>query len=192
MTSSNLINFSEDQNIAPNCTRRSQQQRQHLVVPGFSSESNDRKHGHFKSFILTCFLNPVPMDLYTVLPDFPVEQFNRAISVLEKTRTSVKEVLVSDPLEISKLTRLPVTDLRNLKKTILERLHRDLGLDATAVGGSSLRETEGPQLASTKLPSEALLPLPELPRLSTLDPSLDLALDGGISTGYVTEIAGES
>lgn len=127
------------------------------------------------------------MDLYAVLPDFPVEQFSHAIFVLERTRISVKDILVSDPLEISKLTRLPVTDLRNFKKLILEFLHHDLGLDGVAVRGLGLQERD-----AAKQPHKALFSLPELPRFSTLDRSLDLALNGGISTGYVTELAGES
>lgn len=135
------------------------------------------------------------MDLHSTLPDFPTEPYAHILPVLEKAKISVKDLLLSDALEIAKQTLVPVTDVRRLTTNILAALHYDLGLGDDE---NDLQET--PRGVDTKLGTNtvgqagsepAKHALPELSSISTLDPVLDAALSGGISTGYVTEIAGE-
>ncbi|EEP78769.1 predicted protein [Uncinocarpus reesii 1704] len=133
------------------------------------------------------------MDLLTTVPDFPIEPYARILPDFEKAGISVKELLLLDTLEIAKRTRIPVADVRRLTSHVLEALHQDLGLQAYQ---ASEEENESvaaqAQHVSGSEDAPRLLQPPSLSFISTLDPVLDDALSGGISTSYVTEIAGES
>lgn len=84
--------------------------------------------------------------------------------------------------DIGKRTQLPLLDLKRLCNAVLDALHSDLGVSdrghevtSNAVGDVAVG-TETHQWST----------------ISTLDPTLDAALRGGIPTGYITEIAGEA
>ncbi|WEW55876.1 DNA repair protein rhp57 [Emydomyces testavorans] len=135
------------------------------------------------------------MDLLTTVPDFPIEPYAHILPKLEKAEISVKELLLLDTLEVAKRTRIPVAEVRRLTNHVLEALHRDLGLD-----GYQTRRRENRQVGVERRYEDAddgedacvALQPPSLSFVSTLDPVLDHLLAGGISTGYVTEISGES
>jgi len=110
-------------------------------------------------------------DLLRVLPQFPVGQYANLIPVLEKHAVTTNDLLTLEAVEIGKRTQLPLLDIKRLSKAVLDTLHSDLGagLKNTAISLAAQWRT-----------------------ISTLDDALDTALGGGIPTGYVTEITGES
>ncbi|KAF3491933.1 DNA repair protein RAD57 [Arthroderma uncinatum] len=151
------------------------------------------------------------MDLSLTLPDFPIKPYAHILPLLDKAGITIKELFLLDALEIAKCSRAPVTDIRNLTAHILEALRQDLGLgteqekdrnnearplqsrrDGNDHGnGNGNVNHESSRLLAESKASITLHP-PSLGRISTLDPILDSALSGGISTGYVTEVTGES
>ncbi|KAI1918327.1 DNA repair protein rhp57 [Ophidiomyces ophidiicola] len=133
------------------------------------------------------------MDLLTTLPDFPVEPYAHILSNLENAGLSVKALLLLDALEVAKRTGIPIAEVRRLTSNILHELHHDVGL-AQTTRASHENTTSGQKDVSVKSslePCRTHRP-PSLSFISTLDPTLDDLLAGGISTGYLTEIAGES
>ncbi|EAS31390.3 DNA repair protein RAD57 [Coccidioides immitis RS] len=135
------------------------------------------------------------MDLLTTLPDFAIEPYSHIVPALEKAELSLKELLLLDTLEIAKRTRIPVAEVQRLTSHVLEELHRDLGLKADHARPEQ-HENGRKQVQCDDIDSneDARAPFqpPSLSSISTLDPLLDDVLSGGILTGYVTEIAGES
>ncbi|KAI0806512.1 DNA repair protein RAD57 [Xylaria sp. FL0064] len=145
-------------------------------------------------------------DLSQVLPDFPVAPYARLLPAIEKSQLTVTDLLTLELPEIGKRTQLPLLDLKRLCNAILAALHADLGVSGaddgdgkeneqqkqkqkqdeyhpgqkSSIGKSSLRQT------GTELLARAWH------TISTLDASLDAALDGGVPTGYITEVTGES
>lgn len=136
------------------------------------------------------------MDLLSTIPDFPTKSYAHILPSLEKANISVKDLVLFDPLEIAKQAKVAVTDVRALAGNVINALHRDLGLGGyqEAIDGVSrnlddnvreeVEDHGNPNLRQGHR-------LPELSFISTLDPVLDRVLAGGISTGYVTELAGE-
>ncbi|KAK2784872.1 hypothetical protein FQN52_008808 [Onygenales sp. PD_12] len=136
------------------------------------------------------------MDLISTIPDFPTKSYSHILPALEKAKISVKDLVIFDPLEIAKQAKVPVTDVRNLAGNVIDALHRDLGLrgdqevlDEESGDPDAVLREEG--VAHKEYATQAP-GLEQLSFISTLDPVLDAALAGGISTGYVTELAGES
>ncbi|GAW23656.1 hypothetical protein ANO14919_132300 [Xylariales sp. No.14919] len=138
-------------------------------------------------------------DLSQVLPDFPVAQYARLLPVIEKNKLTVTDLLTLEVPEIGKRTQLPLLDIKRLCKAVLAALHADLG-----VGGADEGDEKGKQEQNESRPKHSgtsevslrqsgteLLARP-WHAISTLDASLDAALDGGIPAGYITEITGES
>ncbi|KAL1955544.1 hypothetical protein VTO42DRAFT_8423 [Malbranchea cinnamomea] len=134
------------------------------------------------------------MDLFSVLPDFPTARYAHVIATLEKAEITVKELLFLDALEIAKQTQVPVTDVRRLARDILNCLHKDLGIHRYQENedDAELLFTKESSDAAANTESGPLSSLTGQLSISTLDPILDAVLAGGIRTGYVTEIAGES
>ncbi|KAI1167173.1 DNA repair protein RAD57 [Nemania serpens] len=137
-------------------------------------------------------------DLSQVLPDFPVTQHARLLPVIEKHRLTVADLLTLEVAEIGKRTKLPLLDVKRLCNAILAALHADLGVDG-ADGGDRKQNQNGSRLGKgsdvkrgpLRHTGTELLARP-WHAISTLDVSLDAALGGGVPTGYITEITGES
>jgi DNA repair protein RAD57 len=121
-------------------------------------------------------------DLTAVLPGFPTQQYVRLLPSLEKNLVTTADLVTLDVAEIGKRAKLPLLDLKRLCNAVLEALHVGLGVQDA--------------------PSEALQNAPSLRKtgkdilnswstISTLDDELDVALGGGIPTGYITEVTGE-
>ncbi|KKZ62944.1 hypothetical protein EMCG_02654 [[Emmonsia] crescens] len=137
------------------------------------------------------------MDLLSTIPDFPTKSYAHILPSLESANISVKDLVLFDPLEIAKQAKVAVTDVRALAGNVINTLHRDLGLGGyqEAIDGVSrnLDDNVREEVEDHGNPNMRQgHRLPELSFISTLDPVLDRVLAGGISTGYVTELAGES
>ncbi|KAI1754765.1 DNA repair protein RAD57 [Xylaria castorea] len=141
-------------------------------------------------------------DLSQVLPDFPVAQYARLLPAIEKSRLTVTDLLTLEVPDIGKRTQLPLLDIKRLCNAVLAALHADLGVSGAAAdegGGKQKQNTAQPEKHSgigmkdgfLRQTGTELLARPWR-TISTLDASLDAALGGGVPTGYITEITGES
>ncbi|GKZ69909.1 hypothetical protein AnigIFM50267_005139 [Aspergillus niger] len=132
------------------------------------------------------------MDLLSVLPDFPTKPYAHILPPLERSHISTVDLITLDTLEVAKRARVPPADVRRLSAQIIRALHNDVGFkenrDPDADEPSSSLSVDVPVFPgpTTKLD------LSQWSAISTLDPTLDALLDGGIPTGYVTEVTGES
>ncbi|KAI1266219.1 DNA repair protein RAD57 [Xylariaceae sp. FL1019] len=131
-------------------------------------------------------------DLSRVLPDFPTAKYARLLPTIEKQQLTVTDLLTLEVPEIGKRTQLPLLDVKRLCNAILDAVHADLGVADVSADGKQKKDkashSDGNALRQT---GEELLSKP-WHTISTLDTSLDAALGGGIPTGYLTEITGES
>ncbi|RYP69438.1 hypothetical protein DL771_006090 [Monosporascus sp. 5C6A] len=152
-------------------------------------------------------------DLSRILPEFPVgqPQYARLLPAIEKQQLTTTDLLTLDVADIGRRTQLPLLDIKRLCNAVLEALHADLGVsdrqqqqrgDEDTNGDGDNDETKDPAAGTrkgkgdNKKSSTLRHTIPELAAkwrtISTLDGDLDRALGGGIPTGYVTEITGES
>ncbi|KAL2865356.1 putative DNA repair protein (Rad57) [Aspergillus lucknowensis] len=132
------------------------------------------------------------MDLLSILPDFSVKSYAHILPPLERSQINTVDLITLDTLEIAKRAHVPPADVRRLADHVIKALHRDVGFE----------ETPRPEQSEPDSSLDLDVPLSPGPRtqldlskwcaISTLDPTLDALLNGGIATGYVTEITGES
>ncbi|TQS35504.1 hypothetical protein Golomagni_04074 [Golovinomyces magnicellulatus] len=121
-------------------------------------------------------------DLGAVLPSFPVQKYTNLLPSLEKHSISTADLLTLDSLEIAKIAQLPVLDIKRLCKAIRDALHSNLGIaeDSPSSNRLDLLKKTGKQVAD------------DWNTISLLDDDLSYGLSGGIPTGSITEITGES
>lgn len=135
-------------------------------------------------------------DLLRVLPHFAVGQYASLIPALEKHHVSTSELITLDVADIGKRTQLPLLNLKRLRDAILAELHRDLGVSSEGVppdeAEGNPRPTAGGSTSVQQLKHDFASLSAQWQTISTLDPDIDRALGGGVPTGYVTEVAGES
>lgn len=142
-------------------------------------------------------------DLLRVLPHFPTSQYASLIPALERHQVTTSELLTLEAADLGKRTQLPLLDLKRLCNAVLDALQADLGASgrdskaATAAGGDDEAEEgvgaqqhEGQPGGLLRHDFTALKA--RWSSISTLDPALDDRLGGGIPTGYITELTGES
>lgn len=128
-------------------------------------------------------------DLLHTIPDFPTRLYTHLLPSLEKHLITTTDLLTLDALDVAKRAQLPLLDVRRLANHVVAILHGQLGLNN---GNSSNFENVGEARAgfgSLRLGGKD--PIAQWSTISTLDPTLDAALGGGIPTGYITEITGE-
>ncbi|KAI0453217.1 DNA repair protein RAD57 [Xylaria acuta] len=137
-------------------------------------------------------------DLSQVLPGFAVARYARLLPAIEKSQLTVTDLLTLEVPDIGKRTQLPLLDVKRLCNAILAALHADLGVSAADEGDGKQKQDEArPEKrsrireGSLRQTGTELLARPWR-TISTLDASLDAALGGGVPTGYITEITGES
>ncbi|KAL8717479.1 MAG: hypothetical protein Q9181_008322, partial [Wetmoreana brouardii] len=101
------------------------------------------------------------------------------------------DLLTLDPLETAKRAQLPLLDVRRLTNHVLATLQSQLGL---VDGREALRKYEDPPNIENASPlrQSGTAIAEKWSVVSTLDPTLDSALGGGIPTTYITEVTGES
>ncbi|KAG0647938.1 DNA repair protein [Hyphodiscus hymeniophilus] len=117
-------------------------------------------------------------DLGVILPGFQTQQYVRLLLSLEKNLITTADLVTLDVVEIAKRAQLPLLDLKRLCNAVLEALHTSLGVSDN--------------LESTPLQRPGKDLFNSWDTISTLDQELDAALGGGIPTGYITEVTGES
>ncbi|KAI8634117.1 DNA repair protein RAD57 [Xylariaceae sp. FL1651] len=133
-------------------------------------------------------------DLSRVLPDFPAAQYARLLPAIEKQQLTVADLLTLEVPDIGKRTQLPLLDIKLLCNAILDALHADLGVGVSVSAMGAEKKQKGPNpepSAGLRQTGTELLARPWR-TISTLDASLDAALGGGVPTGYITEVTGES
>ncbi|KAJ5166808.1 uncharacterized protein N7482_005589 [Penicillium canariense] len=137
------------------------------------------------------------MDLLAVLPDFATRSYAHILPPLERSKITTVDLITLDTLEVAKRAHVPPADVRRLSAQIIEALHADLGFEKNRTDIGTFSEDE--PSSSINLDTIAVKPGPATKlqgsrwnMISTLDPAMDALLGGGIPTGYVTEVTGES
>ncbi|PHH81144.1 hypothetical protein CDD82_1287 [Ophiocordyceps australis] len=147
-------------------------------------------------------------DLTQILPSFRIAPFAALFPTLERHGLSTTDLLASHAVDLAKVTRLPVLDLKRLVAAVQAELVRDV------VGRRMLEEDERdqetareedqrqqetateahgePDAKDQEPVQQSLRPRQPATTITTLDPVLDAALNGGIPLGCITEITGES
>lgn len=130
------------------------------------------------------------MDLLATLPSFSTKSYSHILPPLERSNINTVDLITLDTLEIAKRAHVPPADVRRLSAQIIDALHRDVGFESDIDGNTQCSSSFNADAPVAPGPSNRL-PLSRWAAISTLDPAMDALLDGGIPTGYVTEIAGE-
>lgn len=133
-------------------------------------------------------------DLLSTLPSFPTASYTHLLPSLEKSLVTTSDLLTLDALEIAKRAQLPILDIKRLATHITELLHRDLGLtpredDLNTEELKGRGDGKDTSLSNLKRPGSNAVK--RWNTISVLDDALDVAIGGGIPTGYITEITGE-
>ncbi|KAL3481894.1 hypothetical protein BJX99DRAFT_243278 [Aspergillus californicus] len=111
--------------------------------------------------------------------------------------TYTVDLISLDTLEIAKRAHVPPADVRRLSNHVIKALHHDVGFEEAPRAGQEQEGQEEEPDSGSDL-DRPLIPGPRTKlelswcAISTLDPKLDSLLNGGILTGYLTEITGES
>ncbi|KAI9831225.1 MAG: hypothetical protein M1819_005153 [Sarea resinae] len=132
-------------------------------------------------------------DLLDTLPTFPVKDFSHLLPSLERSLITTTDLITLDALEIAKRAQLPLLELRRLSNAIVDALHTELGVKAQEGDNGSTGDAaaeDGEQRGILRKNGRAMVE--SSGRISMLDALLDDALGGGIPTGYLTEVTGES
>ncbi|KAL4978385.1 P-loop containing nucleoside triphosphate hydrolase protein [Aspergillus desertorum] len=132
------------------------------------------------------------MDLLSILPNISIKSYSHILPSLERSRVNTVDLISLDTLEIAKRAHVPPADVRRLANHVIKALQHDAGFE-----DAPRPEQEQPDSSSDiELP---LIPGPctkldlsQWCTISTLDATIDTLLNGGIATGYVTEVTGES
>ena len=137
-------------------------------------------------------------DLLSVLPSFDARPFTHILPKLEKALVSCSDLLTLDALHVAKRAQLPASEVKKLADALVQALssHAVSPTDPSdplpACGESAYSHGDGGLNLTTTAPDfrsgDALL---DQWMISTLDDKLDIALNGGIHSGYLTEITGE-
>lgn len=130
------------------------------------------------------------MDLLSTLPSFPTKPYAHILPSLERNNISTADLITLDTLEIAKRAHVPPADVRRLAAQIVDALHRDVGFQTERNGDGEVGAEDSFDEKLVPGPLNRVV-LSRWNSISTLDPAMDALLDGGIPTGYVTEVTGE-
>ncbi|EED21637.1 DNA repair protein (Rad57), putative [Talaromyces stipitatus ATCC 10500] len=132
------------------------------------------------------------MDLLTILPNFNTKPYTHILPPLERRHITTVDLITLDYLEIAKRAHVPPADVRRLCADVVIGLHGDLGFGIGSAKGSN-NDGDDDKLGEGQVDGgNNRLDLSRWNTISTLDTALDELLGGGIATGYLTEITGES
>ena len=134
------------------------------------------------------------MDLLSILPTFSTKSYSHILPPLERNHINTVDLITLDTLEIAKRAHVPPADVRRLSAHILDALHSDVGFERDIGGIEDAGNTQDSSFNADAPVIPGPLTRVDLSRwsvISTLDPAMDALLDGGIPTGYVTEVTGE-
>lgn len=140
-------------------------------------------------------------DLLVVLPHFPTDKYAHLLPVLEKNQITTADLLTLDSVDLAKKARpLTIGDAKSLSNAVQEALRKSLGIsENNEVPNSSLKKRGSQDPATTVSDEKREISLRKTgsqvvdswSTISTLSKDLDIALGGGIPTGYITEVTGE-
>lgn len=114
-------------------------------------------------------------NLLAVVPDFDLAPFSHILPSLEKALISSADLLTLDAIDVAKRAQVPSGEVRKLVGSLLSCL----GGQHASVPGQHVAFSRGDDLIN------------KIGTISTLDDSLDVALNGGVHTGFLTEVTGE-
>ena len=114
-------------------------------------------------------------DLIQVLPELDTQSFSHVLPSLEKALISTNDLITLDAVDVAKRAQVPASEVKRLADKLLRALHAQLGFEAGAEEGA---KDEGVLYGSCDT-------------ISTLDDSLDIALNGGFPTAQLIEVTGE-
>ena len=127
-------------------------------------------------------------DIVHALPDFDIRPYSHLIHSIEKNDITVTDLLTLDPLEIARRCPLPLLEIKRLVKDVIEACQKDAGIAPQQVSTSNDLLASSDEVKQSRWHQRDATPH----IIKTLDSDIDAALNGGIRTGYITEIAGES
>jgi DNA repair protein RAD57 len=127
-------------------------------------------------------------DLLTVLPHFDSRPYTHVLPSLEKALITCSDLLTLDAIHVAKRAQLPPAEVKKLGDALLDALS-DTALEVWPLGESGGSNDAGEK--ETSKSSKGDNSLQDQWIVSTLDDKLDIALNGGIHSGYLTEITGE-
>ncbi|GFF87828.1 DNA repair protein rhp57 [Aspergillus udagawae] len=144
--------------------------------------------------VIFCSLDSVTlMDLLSVLPGFKTRPYAHIIPPLERNKITIVDLITLDNLEIAKRAHVPPADLRQLTTQVLKALHKDVGFEEACESDDAVEPSSSNDIEKPLIPGPSTkLDLSRWNAISTLDPVLDELLNGGLPTGYLTEVTGES
>jgi DNA repair protein RAD57 len=132
------------------------------------------------------------MDLLSVLPGFQTRSYAHIIPPLERSKITLVDLITLDNLEIAKRAHVPPTDLRRLTTHVVKALHKDVGFEEACDADNVDEPSSSNNIEKSLIPGPSTkLDLSRWSAISTLDPALDELLNGGLPTGYLTELTGE-
>jgi DNA repair protein RAD57 len=128
-------------------------------------------------------------DLLSVLPSFDARPFTHILPKLEKALVSCSDLLTLDALHVAKRAQLPASEIKKLADALVHSLSsHDGSPNGPSDDAGESHGDGGPNRDIHFRSGDALL---DQWMISTLDDKLDIALNGGIHSGYLTEITGE-
>jgi DNA repair protein RAD57 len=127
-------------------------------------------------------------DLLTVLPHFDSGAYTHVLPSLEKALITCSDLLTLDAIHVAKRAQLPPAEVKKLGEALIYALSDNPAVTETSVESGDLYES-----GQEKLPTSCKggTSLQDQWIVSTLDDKLDIALNGGVHSGYLTEITGE-
>jgi len=128
-------------------------------------------------------------DLLTVLPNFDSRPYTHVLPSLEKALITCSDLLTLDAIHVAKRAQLPPAEVKKLGDALLDSLSDNASeLWPPAVESGDPSEAGEKETPTSSRSGNALQ---DQWIVSTLDDKLDIALNGGIHSGYLTEITGE-
>ena len=128
-------------------------------------------------------------DLLTVLPNFDSRPYTHVLPSLEKALITCSDLLTLDAIHVAKRAQLPPAEVKKLGDALLDALS-DNASETWLPGVESGDPNEAGEKEISKVP-RGVNSLQDQWIVSTFDDKLDIALNGGIHSGYLTEITGE-
>lgn len=128
-------------------------------------------------------------DLLSIIPDFPVTPHHNTLLSLERQDITTSDILTLEQLDIAKRASISLSDLRTLTKEVVKALHPNSELSHGTGGKECTITGLRPVVGSFGMSGFNAWEIQRY--ISTGDSNLDLALNGGIMCGGITEIVGE-
>jgi DNA repair protein RAD57 len=127
-------------------------------------------------------------DLLTVLPHFDSRAYTHVLPSLEKALITCSDLLTLDAIHVAKRAQLPPAEVKKLGEALIHALSDNASEAEPSVDSGDLNEAREKGLPASFKSGNSLQ---DQWIVSTLDDKLDIALNGGVHSGYLTEITGE-